>query len=241
MDDKTVSYLKKYGNPDKLEDNLKRLEAGEPVQYIVGTVDFYGYEFIVNKNVLIPRFETEELVNRTIKYIQQLNLSHPNILDLGTGSGCIAITLAKEISDAKVTAVDISEEALMVARGNADKNGVTVQFLKSDMLENVTETYDVIISNPPYIDPDENIDVVVRENEPALALYADNQGLYYYDIILKNVQKNLNNPSLIAFEIGMTQGKQIVDMATKYFPNAVIKLEQDLQQRDRLVFVMNTK
>lgn len=241
MDEKTVSYLKKYGNPDKLEENLKRLEAGEPVQYIIGTVDFYGYEFIVNKNVLIPRFETEELVNRTIKYAQQLNLSHPKILDLGTGSGCIAITLAKEISGAKVTAVDISEDALSVAKTNAKKNNVTIEFIKSNMLEHVSETYDVIISNPPYIDPDENIDVVVRENEPALALYADNHGLYYYDVILKDAQKNLNSPSLIAFEIGMSQGKQIVDMAKKYFPNALIQLEQDLQQRDRFVFVMNTK
>lgn len=240
MDD-LVNYLTKYGNPDKLEENKKRLEAGEPVQYIVGTVNFYGYEFIVNPSVLIPRFETEELVERTIKYARQLKLNHPNILDLGTGSGCIAITLAKELMDASITAVDISEEALAVAKENAENNDVKVDFLKSDMLTEVSGTYDIVISNPPYIDVDEKIDEVVRKNEPSLALFATDHGLHYYEDILRHVRDYLNKTAIIAFEIGEAQGEAIVGIAKKYFPDAVVQLEQDLQKRDRFVFVIKTK
>lgn len=236
-----IAYLKKYGDPSKFEENIRRLEAGEPVQYIVGNVNFYGYQFIVNPSVLIPRFETEELVEKTIKYAKQLHLEHSRILDLGTGSGCIAITLAKKLEDSSITAVDISKEVLEVAKQNAIQNNVVIEFLKSDMLENVMGKYDIIISNPPYIDVDETIDEIVRRNEPSLALFADNHGLYYYDIILKQARDYLNETSIIAFEIGNSQGKEILDIAKRYFPNAIIKLEQDLQKRDRFVFVINAK
>lgn len=241
MDDKLIFYLKKYGDIHKLEENIQRLKNGESVQYIVGTMDFYGYEFIVNHNVLIPRFETEELVERTIKYCKKYDIAQPKILDLGTGSGCIAITLALEIPHAKVTAVDVSADALLVAKENAKKHHVNIELIESDMLDKVEGKYDIIISNPPYIDVAEEIDEVVRNNEPHLALFAKNHGLYYYEVILKEARSYLKEKSMIAFEIGQSQGKEVVQIAKQYFSDADIILEKDLQKRDRFVFVINTK
>lgn len=236
MNPKDIEYLKKYykGN---LEEALQRLEKNEPVQYIVGNVNFYGFEIEVNKNVLIPRFETEELIEKTINYIQKLNLNVKNIVDLGTGSGCIAITLKKMYPNAKVTAVDISEEALEVAKKNIHNNQVEIEWKKGDMLTPLTEKYDLIISNPPYISKDEEIMNIVKENEPHLALYAENNGLYHYEQILKNVSKNINEKYLIAFEIGYKQGQQITALAQQYLKDSIVKLEQDLQGKDRFVFI----
>lgn len=177
---------------------LNRLDSGEPVQYIVGNVDFYGYNFLVNKNVLIPRFETEQLVEKTINYINKIFNKKVDIADIGTGSGCIAITLKKELN-CNVTAVDISNNALSVARSNANKNDCLIEFLEGDMLKPLHKKYDCLISNPPYIRYDEEIMDIVKNNEPHIALYADNDGLYYYEEILKNANKYLNNKYLIAF------------------------------------------
>ena len=141
-----IEYLKKYLSNDKLEEGLQRLENGEPVQYIVGNVDFYGYELDINKNVLIPRFETEELVSRTIKYIKKYLDRKVNILDIGTGSGCISIVL-KDKLDSNVDAVDISDEALELSKSNASKYNLDINFYKSDIFSNVNKKYDVIISN----------------------------------------------------------------------------------------------
>ena len=233
-----LEYLKKYYDGN-IDDAIKRLESGEPVQYIVGNVDFYGYNFIVNKNVLIPRFETEELVNRTIKYIgKYFDKDNLDIIDLGTGSGCIAITLNKEL-DCRVDAVDISLDALEVARINNDNNNASVNFICSDMLNNINKKYDAIISNPPYISYDEEIEEIVKNNEPHLALYASNNGLYFYDYILKNSINYLKEKSLIAFEIGFTQGNDILELAKKYFPHSNAWVEKDLQEKDRFVFIYN--
>ena len=146
-----VEYLKKYLSADKLEDGLKQLEEGVPVQYIVGNVDFFGNIVNVDDRVLIPRFETELLVDKTIKYIKDYfdNARELNILDIGTGSGCIAITLKKSLG-CKVSASDISCDALVVAKGNAISNNVDIKFIHSDVFSNVEDKFDVIISNPPY-------------------------------------------------------------------------------------------
>ena len=170
-----IEYLKKYykGN---IEDAYKLLEEGLPVQYIVGEVDFYGNIFKVNKNVLIPRFETEQLIEITMEYINDRFDGCVDILDIGTGSGCIAITLKKNIR-CNVDAVDISSDALEVAEYNKKLNNVDINLFKSDMLSNVSKKYDVIISNPPYIGREEDIQGIVEKNEPHIALYADNDGL----------------------------------------------------------------
>lgn len=231
-----IEYLKKYYNGN-LSDALRLLDSGIPVQYIVGNVDFYGYNFLVNKNVLIPRFETEELVDRTIKYVQKYFDSSIKIVDLGCGSGCISIVLSKELG-ITVDAVDISSDALDVARENCVKNNASVNFYLGNMLEPLHDKYDVIISNPPYISYDEEIDEIVKKNEPSLALYADNDGLYFYEEILKNCKKYLNNKFMIAFEIGYTQGDRIRDFALKYLGDVSVSIEKDLSGRDRFVFII---
>ncbi len=230
-----IDYLKKYLEPSKLEEGIRRLENGEPVQYIVGNVDFYGYNFIVNKNVLIPRFETEELVDRTIKYIKKYLSDNLDIVDLGTGSGCIAITLKKELN-CNIDAVDISKDALNVAKENSIKNNVDINFIEGDMLKPLSKKYDVIISNPPYISYNEEIDEIVKNNEPHNALYAEDEGLYYYKEIIKNANNYLKEKAIIAFEIGYLQGPILKEYALNYFDNVIV--EQDLSGKDRFLFII---
>lgn len=229
-------YLKKYLPTDKLEEGLKKLKEGWPVQYIVGNVNFYGITLKVNENVLIPRFETETLVEKTINYAKKYLKQPIKILDLGTGSGAIAITLKKKLSSF-VDAVDISKEALEVAKENSIENNVEINFIHSNMLEKINKKYDLIISNPPYISYDEEVEEIVKNNEPHIALYADNDGLEYYEKILKNAENYINKPGIIAFEIGMNQGKKIKKIASKYLETDNIKIEKDLSGKDRYIFI----
>ena len=231
-----IEYLKKYLQDKDIDTAIKELENGIPVQYIVGNVDFYGNTINVNKNVLIPRFETELLIDKTIKYIKNNFKHHVDILDIATGSGCIAITLKKEI-DSTVDASDISEEALKVAQENALNNKADINFINSDMLTNITKKYDIIISNPPYLTKEDDIMDIVKNNEPEIALYAKDNGLYYYDVILKNIKNNLKDKYLIAFEIGYTQGEAIKNIALKYLDNINVKIEKDYSNKDRFVFI----
>lgn len=230
-----LEYLKKYyqGN---IEDAIKKLKQGIPVQYIVGNVNFYGYHFEVNPNVLIPRFETEELVEKTIKRCREKFVSKISIVDIGTGSGCIAITLKKEL-ESIVDAVDISKRALEVASRNAKKNNVEIGFIHGNLLDSIHKKYDVLISNPPYIAYEEPIMDVVKKNEPKIALYAKHHGLFCYEEILKKANQIMNQPGLLAFEIGATQATYLKQYARVYFPTATITVEKDLQGRDRFLFI----
>ena len=235
---KEIEYLKKYykGN---LDDAIKRLNNKEPVQYIVGNVNFYGYLINVDRRVLIPRRETEELVEEVIKRSKMF--INPNIIDVGTGSGCIAISLSKELNT-KVYASDISDDALKVAKENIKNNNANVVLLNGNMLDPYIKNnikVDIIVSNPPYIMEDEVIEDIVKSNEPKIALYAKNNGLEYYEKILKNASKVINNRFLIAFEIGQTQGKAIEEMAKKYVKNANVDILKDLSLKDRMLFVYN--
>ena len=236
-----LEYLKKYLHPeDNLEQAIERLNNGEPVQYIIGDVDFYGNILNVNKNVLIPRRETEELVEKTMELINKLFPKQDiSILDIGTGSGCIPITLKKYFPRNKITAVDISQEALAVAKENAQKNNVEINFIKSNIFSEVNDKYECIISNPPYIREDEEIMDIVKNNEPHLALYAPNNGLYFYEEILKKASSYVKSKFIIAFEIGETQGEDICLIAKNYFPKAKITLEKDMQHLNRFVFIVN--
>lgn len=236
--EKEVEYLKKYLPSNELEEGIQRLQDGEPVQYIVGNVDFYGNKMIVNKNVLIPRFETELLVEKTIKYIKNKFNDKIDILDIGTGSGAIAITLDKEIN-CNIDGVDISSVALDVAKENNKINNTNVNLFISNVFDNVNKKYDVIISNPPYISKDEEIMDIVKNNEPHLALYADMDGLYFYDKILKECKSYLKDNFIIAFEIGWWQADKIVNIANKYLDNVNILVEKDYSDKDRFIFIMN--
>ena len=230
-------YLRKYLDSSKLEEGLKRLKNGEPVQYIVGNVDFFEYNYDIDSRVLIPRFETEELVARTIKYINKYFNGLVKIVDLGTGSGCIANTLSLKLDNSIVCAIDISTDAIDVAKHNSKKYNTDVKFINNDMLDGIKEKYDVIISNPPYISVDEPIMDIVKNNEPSLALYASNNGLYFYDKILSTCKNNLNDNYFIAFEIGQTQASEVISLAHKYLSNIDVWSEKDLNGLDRYIFI----
>jgi len=236
-----IEYLKKYlHNNQSLEEAIERYHNGEPLQYIVGDTDFYGYTFKVNKNTLIPRPETEELVEKIFNYIKKyFNNDNLNILDIGTGSGCIAITLNKLLNNSNVVGVDISKEALLVAKENNKINETNVNFIESDLYKNVTGKYDVIISNPPYIREDEKIMDIVKNNEPHIALYAKDNGLYFYKEIIKEASKYLKDKFIIAFEIGEEQGEDVTKITKEYFSDKKIILEKDLRQFDRFVFIIS--
>ena len=231
-------YLKRYykGNKDEA---LERLKNGEPVQYIVGNVDFYGYLLDVNRNVLIPRRETEELVEEVIKRVKSFD--NPTIIDVGTGSGAIAISLSKELN-AHVYASDISDDALVVAKRNASKNEANITFFQGDMLKPYIESnvkVDIIVSNPPYIKENEEIEEIVKNNEPHLALYAKNDGLEFYESILKDAKCILKDKYLIAFEIGYEQAEDIKMLAIKYLGNVNVEVKKDLSFKNRMLFVYN--
>ena len=233
-----IEYLKKYYDGD-ITSGIKRLEQGEPVQYIVGNVDFYGYKINVDKRVLIPRFETEELVENTINYIKKHFSLPVDILEVGTGSGCISIALKKELENSNITASDISRDALEVAKLNAKENNADITFVNTDIYKGITKKFDCIISNPPYISKSEKIMDIVYNNEPHLALYAENDGLYFYEEILKNAKNILKDKYLICFEIGNTQGEQIKKISNKYLNNAKVIIKKDLEKRDRMIFIYN--
>ena len=236
---KNREYLEKYLSNDRLDEGMELLDKGISPQYIVGNVDFYGNIINVDSRVLIPRFETELLVEKTIHYVENLFNRKVSILDIGTGSGCIAITLKKEI-DCDVVASDISLDAIDVAKRNAINNKVDILFVNSDIFSNIEDKFDVIISNPPYISYDEEIDDMVKNNEPSLALYASNDGVYFYDKILSECAKYLNDRFLIAFEIGYTQGDRIIKLVYKYLSEDVnVKVEKDYSDKDRFVFIWN--
>lgn len=240
-EEKQVAYLRKYLEKDKLEEGIALLKKGIPVQYIVGNVDFYGNIIRVDKNVLIPRFETELLVDKTIKRINKyFNNKLIRILELGTGSGCIAISLKKEINSI-IDAIDISKEALSVAIDNAKINNVDINFMLADMTTYKDKKYDVIISNPPYIKKDELIMDMVKDNEPNIALYADDNGLYYYKKIIDNLNYLTNDKYLICFEIGYTQGKYIEEYAKDNLSDITVSIEKDYNDRDRFIFITNIK
>lgn len=239
-----IEYLKKYIKDNNLDDNyyhkcLKELETGKPVQYIIGNVDFYGNIINVNESVLIPRFETELLVDLTIKKINNIFKDKKiDILDLGTGSGCIAITLKKRINS-NVDALDISIEALKVAKQNAELNNVEINFIQGDMSTYKNKQYDVIISNPPYIRYDEEIMDIVKDNEPHLALYAEDNGLYFYKRIIDNIPYITKTQYLVCFEIGQYQSSAIVDYAKKHLKNINISVDKDYSGKDRFIFITN--
>ena len=227
--------LLKERYPDNLEEVLDKLEAHYPVQYLIGNVEFLNTIIHVDERVLIPRFETELLVEKTIQKLKKMKLENPNILELGTGSGCISIALKKNI-DCKVSAVDISEDAIEVARENATLNKVSIDFKVQDMLNINYEGYDLIISNPPYVSREEPVGKETQY-EPQNALFAQEKGLFFYQEIMRKISELSTKPKLIAFEIGMTQGSELLEFSKKYLSTMTPSIEKDLTGRDRYLFI----
>ena len=224
-----------------LKKEIKALEENKPLQYVLGHINFYGNDFYIDERVLIPRFETEELVENTIKYINKVFTEPVDIIDLGTGSGVIGLTLEKKVSTKSVDLIDISKDALDVAHINCEKLSSKANLIQSDMFQNVDKKYDVIISNPPYIKTEEEIEEIVKNNEPHLALYAGKDGLDCYRKILENISIHMKDKCLVAFEIGMTQKEEIKHLIQQYLPTAQIEVKKDLSEKDRMIFIYYEK
>ncbi len=218
---------------------LEQLKKEIPIQYILGKTHFYGIEFQVNSNVLIPRPETEELVDWIIKTNSNGNLSTIKILDIGTGSGCIAISLAKNLTNASVFALDVSKKAMEMAQINALQNETKITFIENNILETTSfeQQFDVIVSNPPYVRNLEKAEIKknVLENEPHLALFvADDDALLFYRKIAQIAMKNLQSGGQLYFEINQYLGKETVDLLFDLgFQN--IELRQDIYGNDRMI------
>lgn len=226
---------------DNFETDVKKyLDDNIPVQYIIGEACFYGYDFNVNKDVLIPRPETEELVeNLLFLYDDYFKGKDIDVVDIGTGSGCISVTLAAEEPHMHLMATDISGAALNVARSNARKMNVNVDFKEGNMLEPVmNDKFDILVSNPPYIPETEVVDPLVKDNEPNVALFGGNDGLKFFHIILENAPKIMKEKCILAFEHGYNKTKEIEAICKKYFPDANIYTKKDLQGLDRMTFVI---
>ena len=232
--------------PDELvieyEQKVERLLRNEPLQYITGYQPFYGYDIKVNESVLIPRNETEELVaNVLIEYDSYFSGQDVTIADVGTGSGAIAIALSKEEPHfTEVYATDISEEALTLARENSRSLGCDISFLCGDMLEPLIERnirLDILVSNPPYIPVNQEIQKSVEEYEPHVALFGGNDGLYFYRRIFANAHKVIKEHSFLAFEIGYDEKDAILKEAEKYFPDDEYQVFKDINGKDRMLFI----
>ena len=222
---------------DKYLEKIQEIKDGMPIQYVIGDVNFCGNIFKVNKNVLIPRFETEELVENTLLLVKEYFDYSVDIIDLGCGSGCIGLSLKKSLASANVTLLDISDDALEVAKDNAKALSCNVNFIQSDMWNNVDEKYDVIVSNPPYIKTSEEIEDIVKNNEPHLALFAGSDGLDCYRKIREGLLSHVKDKFLLALEIGDMQKDDVINLFSD-IPNIDITSKRDMQGRDRMVFII---
>lgn len=229
---------------ERIVEIVGALKKSVPIQYILGTADFYGREFAVNPSVLIPRPETEELVEIILKDVRQKKNAAPlKIVDIGTGSGCIAITLSAELSEAEVTAVDISPEALETARANAARLQANVRFLQADILaetaagQAIPGTFDLIVSNPPYVLETEkaNMEKNVLDHEPHLALFVDDSDpLLFYRQIARFGKKRLHGGGALYFEINARCGRGMIRLLeTEGYRD--VTLIRDISGNDRII------
>ena len=234
LDKKELIKLNKW---NKLTMSL--LKKDYPVQYIIGYVDFYGLKINVNEFTLIPRYETEYLIELTLKEIKKMSLANPKILDLCTGSGAIGLTLKNLLPSSEVTLSDISKDALMVANKNKNELNLDVNIIESDLFKNIPGKFDVIISNPPYVMTNEPLPKDVLY-EPHLALYSGPKGIDHIEEIFKNIKSHLNNKYLIALEINEKSEPDITNLIKTYFEkNINYKFMKDLAGKTRYLFITN--
>ncbi|MFI3283995.1 MAG: peptide chain release factor N(5)-glutamine methyltransferase [Erysipelotrichaceae bacterium] len=229
---------------NKFHDGMKRIMKHEPMNYVLGYAWFFGYRLKVNQDVLVPRYETEELVANVLNYVDEYFGDYTRIqaCDIGTGSGAIAIALKKEEDRFSMIASDISIEAVEVAKENARLNQADIQFTDGNMLDPIiamNHKVDILLCNPPYIPIEEVLEVSVKDFEPNIALFGGEDGLKYYKEVFENGAKILNAKSLLAFEIGYNQKDVLEALAKKSFPNAKIETLKDINGKDRMLFVMN--
>ena len=218
----------------------KHIKEDVPLSHLVGFEYFYDRKFKVTKDVLSPRMETEELIYRVVEYVKSTKKNNLKILDLCTGSGIIAITLKKELSQFSIDVVasDISEEAIKVAKENAQSHDATIKFIQSDIFNNIADKFDIIVSNPPYIDRKDEVTMQdnVLKYDPHLALFAEEEGMYFYRKIIEQANDYLNENGVIFFEIGYDQKDKIIKLADLNGYSA--EVYKDINGRDRMAFLV---
>ena len=218
------------------------IATGIPVQHLIGYEYFYGRKFSVNEHVLVPRMETEELVLHVLEQMGQESSPDLSIVDVGTGSGIIATTLALELPKATLLATDISKDALKTAKQNAANHEAAVTFYEGNFLQpliDIGEEVDIVVSNPPYISwqDEPNLSDTVKNFDPTLALFADEDGLAAYKMILEQIENHLQEVKQIYFEIGYNQRQSIIRLAKQIFPDCEIKCLQDINEKDRIIAI----
>ena len=217
----------------------KHIKEDAPLSHLVGFEYFYDRKFKVTSDVLSPRMETEELIYKVIEYVKKSEKNNLKILDLCTGSGVIAITLKKELEDypVEIIASDVSVAALNIAKENANTNKAEVSFIQSDIFENIKDKFDIIVSNPPYIDYKDRTTMQdnVLNYDPHLALFAEEEGMYFYRRIIEEAKEHLTQDGVIFFEIGYDQREKIIELSRLNNYNA--KVHKDINGRDRMAFI----
>ena len=218
----------------------KHIKEDVPLSHLVGFEYFYDRKYKVTKDILSPRMETEELIYKVIEYVKASNKNKFKILDLCTGSGIIAITLKKELDQVSVDVIasDISEEAIEVAKKNAQSHNATIKFIKSDIFNDIGDKFDIIVSNPPYIDRKDEVTMQdnVLKYDPHLALFAEEEGMYFYRKIIEQANDYLNENGVMFFEIGYDQKDKIIKLADMNGYSA--EVYKDINGRDRMAFLV---
>lgn len=227
----------------KIIKKFKKMEnlriKGIPLQYITKTTNFLGLDLYVNKNVLIPRPETEYLTKMLSDYTKDKEL---NVLEIGCGSGAISLALKKENKNLKITTTEISKKAIKVAKKNKKKTNLDITIINTDIAKKVKGKFNVLVSNPPYIKKTSTtVEDQVKKYEPHLALFAEDNGLYFYKRILSETKDLLTKENLIAFEIGENQAKDIKEIAKKIYPESKITIKKDLNGYERYIFIKNNE
>ena len=240
-------YMEKDNEADsrvveRFVEGAKRLANNEPLNYVLGYSYFYGYKMMVNKDVLIPRFETEELVGLILSHVDEYFKDYESIdlADIGTGSGAIAIALKKEEDKLNVVASDISKEAIEMTKINARNNDANINFFVGSMLDPIIENnikLDILVSNPPYIKEDEILEASVKDYEPHVALFGGNDGLKFYRMIFENAHKVMKEKGMLFFEMGYDQKERLTKLAKEYFKTAEITVYKDINKKDRMLAI----
>ncbi|MFC9541006.1 peptide chain release factor N(5)-glutamine methyltransferase [Lysinibacillus sp. NPDC056959] len=225
---------------EKFKELIEEHASGRPVQYCIGSEEFYGRSFIVNESVLIPRPETEELVLGTINRMNKIFENQSlKLADIGTGSGAIALSMKLECPELTVVATDLSEAALSTAQKNAQRLAADIDFRLGDLTKPLSgEKFDIVLSNPPYIAFDEAKEMsnTVLEHEPHSALFAEEDGLILYRKLAEQLPPLMNKPAVIGLEIGYTQGEQVAQFFKNSFPQATVSIEKDINGKPRMIF-----
>lgn len=218
----------------EFKEKVKKIYNTKKISSAIEYINFCDLNFKINDNVLLPHFETQEVVMQTVTYIEKLFNGQGNLIDIGCGSGVIGLTIKSKFNGLQVDMIDISDKALEITKENAILLNLNVDIYKSDMLQNVKDKYNIIISNPPY----ESVKYKpTLDNEPSISLYAENNGLYYFEEILKNSKDKLKDKFMIVFEIGDYQKEAVIKLVNRYFKNIIIKTLESKKGFEKSIYI----